>query len=420
MAARGQERRNGLGTIQDYTGKLAAKLIGATVIDNPDMTNTPAAPTANDQRKILLCVTGLSPQVVTETLYALAVSRDEPFIPEEIHLLTTAEGAERARLALLSDEPGWFEKLRVDYDLPNILFNQDSITVLSDKNGSPLSDIRSPADNAAAADTITELVRKLTEDSNTALHVSIAGGRKTMGFYLGYALSLYGREQDELSHILVSEEFESSWNFFYPTPYSQIIEVRDQKLADTRTAKVTLAEIPFVSLRHGLPQSLLNGSSGFSDTVDAARQSFTPGRLQIDKRSCQLICGTHELHLKPAEFAFYMLFVNDLLKCGNGLHYKGKTDLAAAILDNYRPLVGADSADAQRLEEALQKGMSKDYFDQRKSKTNRALRQALGYASQHYEITLKRAVPFGSYGLYGLNAANVRFVCADNPPPSAE
>ncbi|MBP6582128.1 MAG: hypothetical protein KA204_01445, partial [Chromatiaceae bacterium] len=45
-------------------------------------------------RRILLAVTGLTPQVVTETLYALAMERQPPFIPTEIHLLTTAEGAE--------------------------------------------------------------------------------------------------------------------------------------------------------------------------------------------------------------------------------------------------------------------------------------------------------------------------------------
>ncbi|MBF4102237.1 hypothetical protein INT80_01850 [Gallibacterium anatis] len=45
------------------------------------------------------------------------------------------------------------------------------------------------------------------------MHVSIAGGRKTMGFFAGYALSLYGRAQDSLSHVLVSAEYEAIQNF---------------------------------------------------------------------------------------------------------------------------------------------------------------------------------------------------------------
>ncbi|MBL8259315.1 MAG: hypothetical protein JNM60_05860 [Candidatus Competibacteraceae bacterium] len=53
-------------------------------------------------RRILLCVAGLSPQIVTETVYALnAPCAESRFVPTEIHLLTTAEGAERARLTLL-------------------------------------------------------------------------------------------------------------------------------------------------------------------------------------------------------------------------------------------------------------------------------------------------------------------------------
>jgi CRISPR-associated protein (TIGR02584 family) len=70
----------------------------------------------------LLCVSGLSPQIVTETLYALTVLSEPHFVPTEVHLLTTAEGADRARLTLLSEEPGWFHRLCKDYGLPEIRF----------------------------------------------------------------------------------------------------------------------------------------------------------------------------------------------------------------------------------------------------------------------------------------------------------
>ena len=88
--------------------------------------------------------------------------------------------------------------------------------------GRLLSDIRNAADNEAIADAITAVVRELTADADCAVHASIAGGRKTMGFYLGYALSLLGRSQDRLSHVLISSPFESNPEFFYPTPSPQI------------------------------------------------------------------------------------------------------------------------------------------------------------------------------------------------------
>ena len=203
-------------------------------------------------RRILLCVAGLSPQIVTETLYALAVLGEPRFVPTEIHLLTTAEGAEWARLTLLSEEPGWFYRLSRDYGLPHINFTPDSIHLLRAADGRPLVDIRQVADNEAIADAITDKVRALTADPDSALHASIAGGRKTMGFYLGYALTLFGRLQDRLSHVLVSSRFESNQDFFYPTIQERVIYAADQSPLDASAATVMLADIPFVRLRDGL------------------------------------------------------------------------------------------------------------------------------------------------------------------------
>ncbi len=64
-------------------------------------------------RRILLAVTGLSPQIVTETLYALA--RDGGFVPGEIHLLTTQEGARLAKAALPHLDSNQFHALLADY-----------------------------------------------------------------------------------------------------------------------------------------------------------------------------------------------------------------------------------------------------------------------------------------------------------------
>ena len=73
-----------------------------------------AAKPAGFQRRVLLAVSGLTPQIVTETLYALAADEHAPFVPTEVHLITTAEGARRAELSLLSDDLGWFHKLCAD------------------------------------------------------------------------------------------------------------------------------------------------------------------------------------------------------------------------------------------------------------------------------------------------------------------
>ncbi|AHE98429.1 CRISPR-associated ring nuclease Csm6 [Thioalkalivibrio paradoxus] len=327
-------------------------------------------------RRVLLAVTGLSPQVVTETLYGLARQRRDR-VPTEVHVITTEEGAERVRLALLSREPGWFRRLCEDLELTGLRFGNDSIHVLRDVSGTPLADIRTPEDNERAADFITEKVREFTADPESALHVSIAGGRKTMGYYAGYALSLFGRPQDRLSHVLVSEPFESSWDFFYPTPYSRVITTRNDKLADTADASVTLAEIPFVSLRDGLPTRLVEGGAQLSETVAAARRALEPPELVIDLAGRCLEASGERLPMAPAELAFYALFARKRQVSGHALR-RSDPELSGPFLAEYQRIVGPMSGDLERAEEALQNGMDADYFDQRKARTNATLRQHLG------------------------------------------
>ena len=340
-----------------------------------------------DSRRILLCVTGLSPQVVTETLYALAVERN--WIPSQIRLITTTEGANRAQLSLFSDEPGWFRRLIEDYSLPDIQFTVDDILTLHDAEGHPLEDIRTPEDNEQAADFIVEQVRKLTRDPNSELHVSIAGGRKTMGFYLGYALSLFGRPQDHLSHVLVNAPFESCWDFFYPTPYSRVVQTADKNLADTRDAQVTLAEIPFVSLRHGIPDDLLEGRISFAAAVDAVSQSFSPAELIIDLKHRRLSAGGKSIDLPPSHLALLSVFAKRRLARQESLPAPPKDApdkiWADRFMQEYRQIKGG-IADIEITQRALKNGMDGDYFSSCKSKLHRRLKKALGPVAEDYLI----------------------------------
>ncbi len=361
-------------------------------------------------RRILLAVTGLSPQVVTETLYALTQSAGHRLVPTEVRVITTAEGAERARLALLSDEPGWFTRFLADYGLPPIAFDESHILILKNGEGLPLADIRTPADNERAADFITEQVRELTSDPDSALHVSIAGGRKTMGFYLGYALSLFGRPQDRLSHVLVSEPFESSWEFFYPTPYNRVITTRENKLVNTAEAEVALAEIPFVSLRHGLPEPLLEGKTTFGSTVAAARRALGPPDLVIDLMARTVRASGETLTVPPFELAFLAWFARRRVAGEPGLPcpVEGAPEpaYAEAYLAEYRGIIG-EMGDDERTRARLDAGMPKDFFEQTKSKLNRRLARRLGPAAEPYQVAAHGPRP-KRYGL-GVPASSVRF-----------
>lgn len=260
-------------------------------------------------RRILVCVTGLSPQIVTETLYALSVVQSPRWIPDEIRLITTQRGADNAQLMLLSENPGWFHRLCKDWGLPPIAFNAAHIDVLQNSDGQPLDDIRDDEDNQRAADGIADLVRRLTENEHSEIHASIAGGRKTMGFFMGYAMSLWGRPQDKLSHVLISSPFESRPEFFYPTPTSHVIPARapGQDPLDASKAKVWLGDIPFVRLRGLLPASIKGQNSGFAQAVAAANLALDQIEMDIDVAQSCVRINQKTVRLPPMQIALLCL-----------------------------------------------------------------------------------------------------------------
>ncbi|MGX5672451.1 CRISPR-associated ring nuclease Csm6 [Thermomonas fusca] len=265
-------------------------------------------------RRILLCVSGNSPQIITETLYALAVETGDrpPFVPTEIRVLTTSRGAEQTRLSLLAADRAKLRELCQDYGLTGIHFDEQCIEVFKRTDGSPLEDIITPDDNRDAADHITHLVAELTNDAQTAIHASIAGGRKTMGFYLGYAMSLFGREQDRVSHVLVSEGFTDHRDFFFKPKKPVTLRNAQGWEMSTADARIHLAEIPIVRLGSTEFGVVSDRKMGFADAVARANllAAGTEFRIKVDQslgrsagRGIVTLNG-QPLKLQPSQVAF--------------------------------------------------------------------------------------------------------------------
>lgn len=369
---------------------------------NPSASAPRPGPTAPHTypRRVLLTVTGFSPQIVTETLYALCVCQDPPFVPTEIRLVTTSAGAKDAELSLLSDDPGWFHALRRDYDLPEMRFTPEDIDQLRDGDGNPLPDIRDRAENDRAADQIVDLVRELTGDPDAALHVSIAGGRKTMGYYLGYALSLFGRPQDRLSHVLVSPAYESNRGFYYPTPGSRVIYTtgassQQQHPIDAKDAQVTLADIPFVRLRNHLPghlKVLKNEHVRFSEVVAATQQALTAPGVVVDYPNGVLCTADgQEVRMPPADLAFYGWMARRTRAGSEPMVLPPEEWPEPAYLDGYLAeyrLAGARPGTEKNLKSAG--GLPRDFLEQRKTAVKKALEEQLGPHASRYDLKPQR------------------------------
>lgn len=238
---------------------------------------------------ILLAVTGMSPAVLTETVWALA-QEPEPVIPSRIIALTTSAGREAIlrQLFVPSEQLGGisaWDALRAalaaeGHDLTGRLrfgTTADDIRVVTGHDASSgrsaeLSDLRSPRDSGAAADFFLEQIRAVVENPETRLVASIAGGRKTMGALLYACMTLAGRETDRVTHVLVSEPFETLSGFYFPAQLGGPLKDRAGKSFAPSSATVELADVLFVPLRNLFVRELGRKAGTFTRLVESCRE----------------------------------------------------------------------------------------------------------------------------------------------------
>ena len=345
------------------------KFINTTVIESTLSFNYR---TNMAKQNILLAITGLAPQVVTETIYAIYMA-GKP-LPDKVVIITTQIGKDKVKKYLIDN--GIIKKLCDDYQIPSITLRQQDICIIPDDNGNIIDDINAQEQMNDLADFICNKVQELTIDSTNIIHASLAGGRKTMTFFLGMAMSLYGRKGDVLSHVLINKGYESS-DFFYPTPSSFNIKTNEGKIIDAKDAKVFLTEIPFVRLRGGFPQDLLNGITSYSQKVKWLNLDLKKRNLRININKHTIKYCKREFKLSPAEFMFYLWFCLRAKSGKEGLiiPYDGVPDknYAKEYLQHCAKFI-----DGFKLEEItikLKHGMDKDYFEQRKTKINSAIKK---------------------------------------------
>ncbi len=341
-------------------------------------------------RNILFLVTGMTPQIITETIWALACDNSlaETWTPDEVHVLSTQDGLNQIRKRLFED--GVFAQFKQDYpQLANVQFDPiTNLHVIADETGKALIDLKTPEDNEKSADIICQKIKEFTDMPDTSVHVSIAGGRKTMGFYAGYALSLYGRAQDSLSHVLVEEKFERAVNFFYPTPNEHLVSDRDEKVVgNAQDAQVWLANIPFVRMRDAiLPKHQLKKDLSFSDVVQQINASFEDITLELHTFSRKAIINDQFVisDLPPREWALLHWFADRRKNDKGGIIAPSKNSNEKSSndgQDEYIQMLTEDFFDYyydHKNNENLEVSVDKKFFQGAKSRLQTALKDAVG------------------------------------------
>lgn len=206
------------------------------------------------KRIVLVSAMGTSPAVLTNTVWGLAHQKPS-IVPDEIVVFITKSGKELL-IQRLFDDGVWNEmrsnlkreKIEIDGKL---VFGATSIRVIPDAEGNEIDDLRTGDDNLRAADFMLSQLRQYTEDSETELHVSIAGGRKTMSALLFSCMTLLGRECDKVYHVLLPQDLEQGAppEFFYPEPGKTFVSKGTTKKLKAKEISTELFEVPFVRMR---------------------------------------------------------------------------------------------------------------------------------------------------------------------------
>jgi CRISPR-associated protein (TIGR02584 family) len=315
---------------------------------------------------VLLAVTGMSPAILTETVWALA-HEHPPTVPSRVIVVTTSEGRRQID-QLFQPVPRFHSRSPWDalrsaltaagHDLAGRLrfgTTADDVRVITAPDPAAgrsreLADLRTPADNEAAADFLLEQVRTIVENPDTRLVVSIAGGRKTMGALLYACLTLAGRETDRLTHVLVNEPFETLREFYFPAQPGGALATPTGQSCDPASASPELADVTFVPLRNLFVRELGRPAGTFSRLVQSCRENIRRRatealRLAVDSARCEIEVNGQALKLAPREH-IVLLFLATRAKQGGEriLSYREALEPLNKFLDKLR-----DSAPPHRL-----------------------------------------------------------------------
>ncbi len=264
---------------------------------------------------VLFAIVGLSPAVLTESVFALC-TREEPDVPDRIIVVTTSRGYERTKEALFI-KGAWGslvsylnEKIGPGALVGKLKFGPASDCLrLIPKLGlsGDLDDILTSDDNKAVANFMLDQLSALCSQDNIRVTASIAGGRKTMGALLLSALSIVGRPQDRAVHVLVSEPWERIAEFAFPGCAGQFRCPNTGATLRSSDAQLVLADVPFVPLRRLFERELKLAGSDLDRLAD--KLAFAPttaeNRLSIQFDMAQgkvSVCDV-TVPLSPMEFA---------------------------------------------------------------------------------------------------------------------
>jgi CRISPR-associated protein (TIGR02584 family) len=249
-------------------------------------------------KNILIAVTGLSPQVVSETLYALSAVNKIQI--DELYIVTTKTGKDiiLGKNKNIPPLKSQIQKMCNEYKNINCpKFDERKNIFVAKEESIEISDVKTSKDNKLFPNLITNVIRDKSSNPDIVLYCSLSGGRKTMSAYMGFALSLFARENDTLFHVIVNDEFEKSRKF-YPAK-------KDEK------TEIVLSEVPYIKLRGLLPKQIDFKNLTYNSLIDFSQKQIKMlnSILIIDIKNRKLNFRSNSISIGPLFLSVYLFFI---------------------------------------------------------------------------------------------------------------
>lgn len=367
--------------------------------------------------EVLVFVTGSTPQIITETIQAL-ICQQPPILPDRIRIITTAPSKLLIQKKLM--EEGVLAALCREYDIPTLALHDDDFLVLRDATGQEIDDLWTVEENEIAADQIASCLKYLAAEPATRLHCSLAGGRKSMSYFMGLAFQLVARQWDRLYHIMISPDFEKNPDFFYKPRTNKTITARfldgSSKTLHTDDAQVNLIELPLIYLR----DKLCLGGGTVREMVADGQRSINSSSVQlpliINLFDRTLYIGNTLIELPPTQLTIYTAFLRlksgscklgardfcqECSSCFVPLVEMTEQPFIEAMADDYQRIYGGDPLKREELIDKWLSTLDGDNLRQQISKINKTVKEELKDETlqPYYLISCNKKYGGSRYGI---------------------
>lgn len=269
-------------------------------------------------RTILICTVGSTPAVLTEAVWALV--HHEHIVPDEVVALTTENCIANVVESYFSPKKNGWGRLLSSFKRNRILLKDKLVFDESRVCSARVEDLKAQEDNLECAECLYQYVRKYVcgaEADDTRVIFVLSGGRKTLCALATSVMSLLGRPEDRLVHVMVEDRVayqKLGRDFLFPEKGCVLIGERGGRV-DAAEIDVSLFDVPFVRTRGLLRGVPIDKIRTFEECLQMTQECVLNDckfpMLSIDMNDGTVRNGVRSVKMDPVRLVFLWMIFRD-------------------------------------------------------------------------------------------------------------